>query len=161
VAVIIKNMLPKVALAFLMFSSCLVTEAQSHSTERQHADVIARATGLALQGDAAAAAKLLEQSQASFSGEDALFRSCMVQRFGSVGNTSRLPELPISDSWMFELSTAYLAYWHQALQSHEKRQSAETELKDKLVTLLGEDRNARHEFDQLEESVRTAASRRG
>ncbi|HZR28695.1 MAG TPA: hypothetical protein VFA71_07930 [Terriglobales bacterium] len=119
-----------------------------------------RATGLALQGDAAEAVKVLAKiSETGFRGEDASFRTCMVNRFGSD------PADPIDqnfgDPWVTSLATDYLTYWKQSLTHPDERSQAEQALRSRLSRLLGHSLTNDADFDAAEDQIKAEALKRG
>ena len=121
---------------------------------------IDRATGLALQGDAAAAVKVLaESSEASFKGDDADFRACMLNRFGS--NHPEPIDQNLSDPWIASLATDYLTYWNHSLTKPDEREQAERELRSHLSKLLGHSLTNDADFDAAEDQIKAEALKRG
>ncbi len=115
---------------------------------------LARATGLALQADsAAAAAELAQLDPAMLDGEAAAFRDCMIQRFGPDSTAPR--ESHLDDPWLADLVNAFLTYWHQALTKRQSLEAAEDELQGVLGELVG----GAHE--NLEEQIQAEITKRG
>jgi hypothetical protein len=121
---------------------------------------IDRATGLALQGDAAAAVKVLAEIPASvFKGKDADFRVCMLNRFESVG--SEHTGQNFADPWISSLATDYVTYWQQSLTKPEEREQAERELRSRVGELLGRSLSDDKDFDAVEDEIKREALKRG
>jgi hypothetical protein len=114
---------------------------------------IDRATGMALQGDAASAARLLATQPAdSFHDKDSEFRTCMVDRFGR--SPSAAPFDPqIRDEWLARLTRIYIAYWQRALTNPAERDAAEHDLDAALTVLFGRTADA--------ESIKAEVSKHG
>src|SRR5215207_4685308 len=95
-----------------------------------------RATGLALQADAASAAKeLVGIPDGILVGAAADFRECMIQRFGAVEAAPR--DFGVEDAWVAALVTAYVSYWQQALAKRVPAAAAEAELEIAVGALIG------------------------
>src|SRR5262249_37507189 len=121
---------------------------------------IDRATGLALQGDAAAAVKVLaEIPEANFKGEDADFRACMLDRFGS--NHPAPIDQNLSDPWLASLATDYLTYWNHSLTKPHEREQAESELGRQVGKLLGRSLTNDADYDAAEDELKAKALKRG
>ena len=133
------------------------TPAQQSSESAQEA--MTHATGAALQGDGASAAKMLLGVPAlAFAGEDAEWRSCMTGRFGP----SATPAVPaIDDPWMAKLARIYVSYWQRSLTHTAERDEAEQDLKEDLIKLLGRSEGAEPEFDALEKKITAEAQTHG
>ena len=88
-------------LAYLSAESCLlphpVLAQEKKATQTQKStesaeEAVMHATGAALQENAASAVKILLSVPASaFAGDDAEWRSCMIDRFGSSGKPAAIP----------------------------------------------------------------------
>jgi hypothetical protein len=121
---------------------------------------IDRATGLALQGDAAEALKALaDVPETSFKGEDADFRACMLSRFGSSHTEPAIQNL--RDPWIESLAINYLTYWNQALSMPEERQRAEGELRRRVSLLLGRSLTSDADYDGAEDEIKAQALQHG
>jgi hypothetical protein len=126
----------------------------------QASAAIDRATGLALQGDAAAAVQALVQTPAaSFAGKDAIFRTCMVTRFGAASQPAF--DLDASDPWVANLARNYVLYWQHALTKPKDRDAAERELRSAVGTLLGRPVTSDADFDAAEDAITSEAEKRG
>jgi hypothetical protein len=114
-------------------------------------DATTRAIGAALQANAASAVKiLLSVPPSAFTGADAEWRSCMIDRFGP----SRKPDLPaIDDPWIARLIQIYTAYWQRSLAQTAERVQAEQELRTALAKLLAHSSGSEPEFDALEKEI--------
>lgn len=133
---------------------------QTPGSSPQAAATIDRATGLALQGDAAAAVQALAQTPvASFAGEDATFRACMMKRFQ--GTTQPSLDLTEADPWVASLAMNYVAYWQRALTRTNEREEAERELRNAISKLLGRPVTSDGEFDEAEAAITSNADKRG
>lgn len=122
--------------------------------------VVDRATGLALQGDSAAAIKLLSESASgNFQGEDATFRACMLDRFGSP--SLEVGEQNFGDPRINSLATNYLKYWNHSLTKPAEREQAEDTLRNEVGRLLGRTLSTSNDFDSAEDEVKKQALRRG
>ena len=121
---------------------------------------IDRATGLALQGDAAEAVKVLRKvSEAGFIGEDAAFRTCMLTRFGS--HASDPSDQNWGDPWVASLAADYLTYWKQSLTNPNDRSQAERALRSRVSKLLGHSLANDADFDAAEDQIKSEALKRG
>ena len=118
------------------------------------------ATGLALQGDGAEAVKVLAKiSEAGFRGEDAAFRTCMLNRFGS-GAPDPIDQ-NLGDPWVASLTTDYLTYWKQSLTKPNERSQAERRLRSRVSKLLGHSLANDADFDAAEDQIKAEALKRG
>jgi hypothetical protein len=125
----------------------------------QAAAAIDQATGLALQGDAAAAAKVLAKvPSSSFTGEDFTFRSCMLSRFKDP--SWRMTELMI-DPWVGALEMNYIKYWHRSLTRPKQREDAERELRTAISKLLKRPITSDSDFDAAEDAISSESEKRG
>jgi len=125
----------------------------------QAAVAIDQATGLALQGDAASAAKALAKvSASSFTGEDSTFRSCMLARFKD--SSWRMTDQMI-DPWVGTLEENYIKYWHLSLTRPKQREQAEHELRSAIGKLLKRPITSDRDFDAAEDAISGEAERRG
>jgi hypothetical protein len=133
---------------------------QTAGSNPQAAATIDRATGLALQGDAASAVQALAQTPAaSFVGEDATFRACMMKRFqGAIQPSS---DFTVTDPWVASLVMNYVAYWQRALTRANEREDAERELRNAISKLLGRPVTSDGEFDEAESAITSDAEKRG
>jgi hypothetical protein len=123
------------------------------------AAAIDQATGLALQGDAAAAAKILAKvPSSSFTGEDSTFRSCMLGRFKDP--TWRMTDLMI-DPWVGTLEMNYVKYWHRSLTRPKQREGAERELRSAISKLLKRPIKSDSDFDAAEGVISSDAEEHG
>ncbi|HMK31267.1 MAG TPA: hypothetical protein VK473_16405 [Terriglobales bacterium] len=121
---------------------------------------VERATGLALQGDAAAAVKALaDPPAADFKGKDADFRACMLKRFGSADSQPAIQNF--GDPWIDSLATDYLTYWRQSLTKPGEREQAERELRSRVSTLLAPSFSKDADFDAAEDAIQGEARKRG
>jgi hypothetical protein len=129
-------------------------------SNKQGAAPVDRATGLALQGDAASAVKALaETNAAAFAGDDADFRACMMNRFGA---SAQLPtEMTVADPWVATLAKNYVEYWQRALTKPNERDAAEQELRSATAKLLGHPIANDSAFDSAEDGITIDAEKRG
>jgi hypothetical protein len=138
----------------------LAQEKQSTQTERSSdsaRQAVTRATGEALQANAASAVKILLSPSSVFAGDDIKWRSCMIDRFGPDAQ----PAMPaLDDSWIAELARIYVAYWQRSLTQTGARTQAEQELRKALARLLGRSQSANSDFDALEKELATEAQHR-
>src|SRR5688500_15311198 len=104
---------------------------------QQIAVVVDRATELALQADAAAAAEALASLlHPSHDSDLATFHHGMIRRFGP-GATAAY-EMGLEDTWIAELVKHYVTYWHSVLTKQQSLEVAEIELQAALNTFLGQ-----------------------
>ena len=121
---------------------------------------IDRATGLALQGDAASAVRVLaEIPEADFKGGDADFRACMLDRFGP--NHPEPIDQNLSDPGITSLATDYLTYWNHSLTKPDEREQAESELRRRVGKLLGRSLTNNADYDVAEDELKAQALKRG
>jgi hypothetical protein len=129
------------------------------ASDPQALAAIDQATGLALQGEAGAAAKILAKIPASsFTGEDSTFRSCMLGRFKD-------PDWRLTDSlidpWIGSLEENYINYWHLSLTQPKQREQAERELRGAIGKLLKRPITSDNDFDAAEDEISSEAEKRG
>jgi hypothetical protein len=123
-------------------------------------EAVGRAAGAALQGDAAAAAKILAEIPATkFAWGDASFRTCMIDRFGPNGRS--VTDLGIGDAWVNSLAQAYVAYWQRVLTNANGRAEAEDELAQSVGNLIGHPLHIAVELDGIEDEIQAAVNKRG
>jgi hypothetical protein len=116
--------------------------------------------GFALQGDAASAVKALADTpSASFAGDDADFRSCMMSRFGAGAQSPA--DVTVPDTWITMLAKNYIAYWQRALTKPDERDAAEQELRSATGKLLGHPVADDNAFDSAEDEITTHAEKLG
>lgn len=121
--------------------------------------IVDRATGQALQGDAAAALKALaEASPDIFRGDDADFRACLLGRFGPSAEPLKLN---VADPWVGDLANTYMNYWRQALNLPGDRDRLETDLRNQIGKLLGHAVPTDDVLDTAEEEIQATALKRG
>src|SRR5262249_27374188 len=119
-----------------------------------------RATGLALQGDAATAVRMLLAVPAfSFQGEHASFRGCMISRFGP--DSTPIAMVEAKDPWIDSLITSYRKYWQRALTRPAERVDAEISLRQDVANLLGMTRLSDEDFDKAEDKIKVRAEQAG
>jgi len=156
-----------VAVGFLslLLSGCTRTApnpkgaASSEPAAAETAKAIDQATGLALQGDAAAAVKILAAiPEDRFQGDDANFRACMLRRFGS--NSPDATD-GMGDPWITTLATDYRAYWKRALTKPSETEEAQRELRGRISQLLKRPVNNDADFDAAEDRIKDEALSRG
>lgn len=128
---------------------------------QQHEAAIAnRATGLALQADAAAAAEALARlPDPIHNPETAAFRERMMQRFGS-------PSVPgidveVEDAWVAQVVSIYVTYWHQVLTKRKSLADTERDFLTAIAALLGRSPEGSSEFDELEAELETKIRDKG
>jgi hypothetical protein len=133
---------------------------QTAGGSQRAAATIDRATGLALQGDAAAAVQALAQTPAaSFAGENATFRTCMMERFQDAAQPSF--DFTVTDPWVASLAMNYVAYWQRALTRANEREEAELELRNAIGKLLGHPVTNDGEVDEAEAAITSKAEKLG
>jgi hypothetical protein len=140
----------------------VIANAQATPTgsNNQGTAAVDRATGLALQGDAAGAVKALAETRAElFKGDDAEFLTCMLDRFGAAAQPSS--DLAITDPWVATLAKNYVEFWQRALTKLNEREEAERELRENTGKLLGHPVASDSEFDAAEDEITTEAEKRG
>jgi len=116
--------------------------------------------GFALQGDAASAVKALADTpSASFAGDDADFRSCMMSRFGAGAQSPA--DITVPDTWITTLAKYYIAYWQRALTKPGERDAAKQELRNATGKLLGHPIADDNAFDSAEDEITTHAEKLG
>jgi len=150
------------AILALVCNGATIAHSQTKDAEssQQAAAAIDRATGLALQGDAASAVDAITKLPASsFTGKDVTFRSCMRNRFGA--NAQPISDLAVTDSWVATLATNYIAYWRHALTRPKEQEGAERDLRSAISKLLGRPVNKDDEFDTAEDAITREAEKRG
>jgi hypothetical protein len=132
----------------------------SASSNSKGTAAIDRATGLALQGDAASAVKVLAETNATlFAGDGSGFRTCMRNRFGAAPQP--LANLTIADPWIATLADNYVTYWQHALTKPNERDAAEQVLRTATGKLLGHSITNDGEFDSAEDDITSEAGKRG
>jgi predicted glycoside hydrolase/deacetylase ChbG (UPF0249 family) len=118
-----------------------------------------RATGTALQADSAAALRILmDLPSSAYAGEEAIFRACMVERFGP---STHLAIPPVSDPWIASVVETYVKYWAHSLSNPAERQQAKEELKNALARLISQPVHSEAQIDAAEEEVKNRAETRG
>ena len=138
----------------------LDAQTASADSNKQGTVAVGRATGVALQGDAASAVKALaETNAASFAGDDAAFRTCMINRFSAVAQPPA--DLTVADSWVATLAKNYVTYWQRALTKPNERDAAEQELRGAIGKVLGHSITNDSEFDSAEDDITNQAGKRG
>ena len=122
-------------------------------------DAATRAIGEALQANGAHAAEiLLGIPSSAFAGDDAEWRSCMIDRFGPSGE----PAVPaLDDPWIAKLAEVYVSYWQRSLTQTGKRIQAEQELGNQLAKLLGGPPSTKLDFDSLEKEAAAEVEKHG
>ena len=148
--------------SYLWRHPVLAQEKESTQTERSSGSAdaaVARATGAALQANAASAVKiLLSVPSSAFVGEDIEWRSCMIDRFGPYAK----PAVPaIDDPWIAKLARIYVAYWQRSLTQTGEQTQAEQELRNALAKLLGRPQSTKSDFDALEKELTAEAQNHG
>ena len=119
-----------------------------------------RATGLALQGDAATAVRaLLAVPASAFQGEQASFRGCMIGRFGP--DPTPIAMVETKDPWIDSLITSYRKYWQRALTRPAERVEAEIALRQDVASLLSMTRLSDEDLDKAEDKIKARAKRAG
>ncbi|MEL6446603.1 MAG: hypothetical protein AAFQ62_01505 [Pseudomonadota bacterium] len=133
---------------FLVLGLCLVSGAcaeplptapadplETSDTTANSADLVFKAIGAGLQGDARYAIELLKSAEpASLNQRDRRYRSCMLKRFGDSVPPKLAPatDSPVAD----QIVAAYVSYWREALRAPELRQeytrALEGDLRDRL-----------------------------
>jgi hypothetical protein len=118
---------------------------------------VSAATGRSLQGDGAAALKVLQAvPEREFKGADATYRQCMVQRFGEPGRSDR-SEDQIGDAWVTKVLAAYRSYWLHSLLNPTRREREAARLLRALNASVGTDAKS---FDVLEPTLKAEFLRR-
>jgi hypothetical protein len=113
-----------------------------------------QALGLALQGDAASAVRVLTQAT-DLAGEDVEFRGRMIRRFGPAPE----PALPaVEDPWIRSLAAAFITYWQRSLTRADERPAAERDLDQQITQLLC---HRPVDADAAETEIRSEARKRG
>jgi hypothetical protein len=120
---------------------------------------IDRATGAALQANAASAVRILnELPRSAYNGEDADFRDCMVDRFGAKGH---LAVPASSDPWIANLLKAFIGYWQHSLTNPSERPQAELELRRAVAAISGLSVTSDGDFDAAEEAIKKHVEMQG
>lgn len=122
-------------------------------------DAIDASTSAILKGDSAAALAALRAVPATqFTGEDATYRSCMLDRFGRAQPPGLTAE--VDDAYVARLLARYQHYWWQALAEPEQRVARDRKLEQDLRTLLGEEAPS-GDMEALETALTEVLRRRG
>lgn len=128
--------------------------------KQQAAAIVSHATGLALQGDAAAAvAELAHMPKPIPDGEEATFRDEMIKRFGADSVPAR--NLGVDDPWVADLAALYVAYWHQVLTKRQSLEDAELALQQAVGALLGHAVVGNDQLEALEAEIEAEVAKRG
>ncbi|MGH8178333.1 MAG: hypothetical protein ACREV5_18910 [Steroidobacter sp.] len=131
--------------------------ASSSSTAAQRA--IAESVSAALQGNSRRSREALNAVPAEqFSGEDADYRACMLERFGG---TSPPPSVEdVDDPFVRETLAIYQDYWWRALTAPAKREVLNAKLQRRLSALL-EEQAVAWNWDALEKRLADRMRERG
>jgi hypothetical protein len=113
-----------------------------------------------LQADGDAALRALRAVPAAeFLGEDAAFRTCMLDRFGGRAPVSVLHG--VDDPWVRDVLASYQGYWWHALAAPSQHQALEASLFERLRALLGKGAAPAADFDALEQQLGDAIEKHG
>jgi len=102
---------------------------------------------------------LVETPVPGFKGEDADFRACMLNRFGSI--QPEPTDQNLGDPWITSLAADYLTYWKHSLTKPDEREQAERELRSRVSKLLGRSLSNARDFDAAEDEIKREALKHG
>lgn len=130
---LVQTSLSLLALAVAQTALAAADDAASSAAQAQKA--IADSISAALQGDAVRAREALRSAPAeAFSGKDAAYRACMIERFGNWSQPILTGE---QDPIVGEILAIYRDYWHSALMNPAQREAASEKLKQRVLSFLG------------------------
>lgn len=134
--------------------------AETPATSPAARDAIDASTSAILKGDSEAALEALRAVPAAqFAGEDATYRTCMLDRFARTDppEASRVAREAFAD----EVFATYQRYWWQALAAPSRREALDARLERDLRALLGERGAAAADMDAVEAALTDALEQRG